>query len=313
MTQDIFALRLAKPMLLIEGEPFDSKDFLYELKLDGIRCLAYLDDYTELRNKRNKSVTEIYPELKNIHKQIKRKCILDGELIVTINGIPNFFEMQRRSLMTDPFKIELAGKNKPVSFVAYDILYVDNEEIIDKPLMERKEILFNVVQESSEIAISRFIEEKGIDFFSLVAKQDLEGVVAKKKTSLYYYGKRSKDWIKFKKLHDKDFVICGYVKDNETGGIKSVVIGSYRDDILIYQGHVALGIAKEDQKIIMDFASTNPSECPFSKEYCDSETLWIKPELVCTVKYMMRTPTNSLRQPIFKGLRNDKDPDECRI
>ncbi len=312
MKKDIFILRKAKPMLLVDGEAFDSKDYIYELKLDGIRCLAYLDDETELMNKRNKNVTFIYPELNCLHKQVNKKCILDGELIVAINGEPDFFEIQRRSLMTDAFKIELLSKSKPVSFVTYDIIYVDDIEIIDKPLIERKKILKDVVIENESIAVSRYIEEKGIDFYNIAASKNLEGIVAKKKSSLYYYGKRSKDWIKFKNMIDEDFVVCGYLEDKNTEGIKSIVLGSYQKKELIYQGHVALGISKQDEQIILEYANTHPSPNPFGDKIKEN-VIWMKSKLVCTVKYMMRTHSNSLRQPVFKGLRDDKEPYECQL
>jgi len=313
MTEDIYTLRQAQPMLLVDGQPFDSSEYIFELKLDGIRCLAYLDEQTELRNKRNKNVTVIYPELSDIHKQVGRKCILDGEIIVAINGVPDFFEIQRRSLMTDAFKIELLSKSKPVSFVVYDIIYLDNQEVIEKPLMQRKEMLTEIVRENNRIAISRYIEEKGIEFYQLAAKQNLEGIVAKKKKSLYYYGKRSKDWVKFKKMIEEDFVICGYIKDDDGGSIKSVILGAYKDKQLIYQGHVALGISKEDAKIIINYARNHSTFQPFSEKMDEEGAIWMKPDLVCAVKYMMRTHTFGLRQPVYKGLRDDKDPTECQL
>lgn len=308
---EVFERFLASPMLLVEGKPFDSLDYIYELKLDGIRCLAYLDKNTELRNKRNKSVTSIYPEVNDIHKLIKKRCILDGELIVAVNGVPNFFEIQRRSLMTDSFKIKLASISKPVSFVAYDIIFYDNKEIIDLSLIERKKILKENVSENKQLAISRFIEKEGISFFELVVKKDLEGVVAKRKQSLYFYGKRSKDWIKFKNMYDDDFIICGYVPDEEPMKIKSLVLGAFKNNKLVYFGHVALGIPKEEEKIITNFVKENPSESHFLEK--DVKIKWCKLSLVCTVKYMMRTETNLLRQPIYKGLRFDKDIYECQV
>ena len=122
---DLFESKNISPMLLnFVSSPFDDKNYIFELKLDGIRCIAYLDkDKTILRNKRNKDVTEIYPELKNIHKFVKHRCILDGELVaLNSDGTPNFFALQKRSLMTDKFKIELESEKNKVNFIAYDIL-----------------------------------------------------------------------------------------------------------------------------------------------------------------------------------------------
>jgi len=203
MSEDLFDFRNASPMLLTESDPFDSLDHIFELKLDGIRALAYLDSSkTEIRNKRNKILNDTYPELKQLHLQVKKRCIIDGELVVIINGKPDFFEVQRRSLMTSQFKIDYLAKQRPVRFVAYDILYLDNESLIQKPLMKRKDLLDEVLTENESLVISRFIYEKGIDYFNLVAAQDLEGVVAKKKDSIYQMGKRSKYWVKFKKMYE---------------------------------------------------------------------------------------------------------------
>lgn len=136
---DLFNDKNISPMLLYQVEPFDDEDYIYELKFDGIRCLAYLDaDNTTLRNKRNKDVTDIYPELSEIHKCAKKRCILDGELVIFKDGKPDFYSLQARSLKSDPFKIKLAAKKLPVQFVAYDMLYIDGERITDKPLIERK-------------------------------------------------------------------------------------------------------------------------------------------------------------------------------
>lgn len=301
--KDVFMHFLARPMLLGESKPFNSPDYIYELKLDGIRALAYLDKTTEIRNKRNKSVTSIYPEINNIHKQIRYKCILDGELIVTQNGKPDFFEIQRRSLMTDEFKIKLASERKPVVFVVYDIIYYKNKEIIALPLMERKEILQKNVIENNSLIITRFIEEKGIEFFEQVAKQNLEGIVAKKKTSLYYYGKRTKEWLKIKKMYDEEFLICGYIPRDNNFGIKSIILGKYHNNEVVYQGQVSLGIPKVEEELIIKYVEENPSSCPFLQNFKEKNVLWCRLGLICTVKYMMKTEKNLLRQPIYKGLR----------
>jgi len=120
---DLFESKVVKPMLIGEmQEAFDSPEYIYELKLDGERCIAYLDkDVTELRNKRNIKMLVKVPELSNIHKQVKCRCILDGELIVIKDGKPNFYEIQRRSLMSNTFKIKLASSKLPSQF--YRIRY----------------------------------------------------------------------------------------------------------------------------------------------------------------------------------------------
>ena len=292
-----------------EGKPFDSADYIFELKLDGERCIAYLDECgTELRNKRNLMMLPKVPELSNLHTHVNCRCILDGELIVIKDGKPDFFEIQRRSLMSNPLKIELASRQYPACYTAFDILYYADRPVNDLPLMERKKLLASVIkQESSLFAQSRFIEEKGIAFYDLVEKQNLEGIVAKRKDSKYYFDKRTKDWIKIKYLQDDDFVVCGYIiKENN---VTSIVLGQYKDGGLVYKGHVTLGISSEDFREIakQNKLASPPFEVPAGNE----NAVWVEPVLVCTVKYMMKTQSGGMRQPVFKGLRRDKSPEEC--
>ncbi len=308
---DIFESKTVSPMLIDHNSvPFDDKNYIYELKLDGVRCLAYLDETdTELRNKRNKILNDIYPELFEIHKQVNKRCILDGELAVIYDGKPDFFEIQRRSLMSNPVKIEMAAKKLPACFTVFDIVYYDNKEIINLPLMERKKILFDTVIETPRMALSRHIESNGVDFFNLAKQQGLEGIVAKRRDSKYYFGKRTKDWIKMKALLDDDFVVCGYFFKG--GNVTSVILGAYQGDRLIYQSHVVLGVSRNDFKIISSAERVNKNG--IYSDFPDYEgSVWLKPELVCTVEFIL-PPNGGLRQPVFKGLSDDKAARECMI
>jgi bifunctional non-homologous end joining protein LigD len=307
---DLFESKNIKPMLIGEmQEAFDSLDHIYELKLDGLRCIAYLDnDSTELRNKRDIKILTKVPELSNIHKQVKKRCILDGELIVVKDGKPDFFEIQRRSIMSNTFKIKLASSKLPASFTAFDILYYDDHAVMDLPLMKRKELLQKNIVENQQISISRYIEERGVEFYQLAKDNQLEGIVAKRKDSKYYLDKRTKDWIKIKYLKDDDFIVCGYIfKENN---VISIVLGEYSNAELVYKGHVTLGVSTTDFDIIKAIPELDYK--PFNILPSGNENaVWIEPTLVCTVKFMMKTSNGSLRQPVFKGLRDDKDPKDC--
>lgn len=311
---DLYMQKSAKPMLIAREEPaFDSPEFIYELKFDGERCIAYLDpnDGTQLRNKRNEKMLPKVPELKDIHRQVRHRCILDGELAVLKEGKPDFSEIQRRSLMSNPLKIELASVQSPASFVAFDILYDTDHSVCDLPLMDRKQLLSEVIaQETPHLSLSRFIEEKGTAFYQAVEKQDLEGIVAKRKNSTYHMGERTKNWVKCKNLKDEDFVICGYIYKQEN--LVSLVLGQYNHSgELCCTGHVTMGVSREDFRHILAVPKTEYS--PFKEQPATSSkgACWIVPALVCTVKYMEKTKDGKLRQPVFKGLRLDKQPQEC--
>ena len=291
-------------------QAFDSEDYIYELKFDGVRCLAYLwDDGLELRNKRNKRLNAIYPELNGIYRQAKVKCILDGELIVLKDGKPDFFEIQRRSLMANPSKIELAAKKKPACFTTFDILYADERQVTQLPLMERKELLSKTVDETPQLAVSRFIETAGAALYRAAAGQGLEGVVAKRKGSKYYCGKTTKDWIKIKALKDEDFIVCGYFM--KAGNLASVIFGLFDENRIIYQGHVVMGVSRQDYRIMAGAQKTDKNCYPGFPDF--NGATWLLPKLVCRVEYMERTARGGLRQPAYRGLRDDKIPEDCVV
>ena len=306
---DLFDEKNIKPMLISEMKAaFNSPDWIYELKLDGIRCLAYLNQTeTDLRNKRNMKLLPRFPELRQIHRNVNGKCILDGELIILSNGVPDFYELQRRTMMSDSFKMELAYRKHPASYVAYDIIYYNGRQVTDLPLYKRKELLEEVVNETVDIAISRYVPEKGIELYQLADQQKLEGVVAKKRDSKYYFDKRSKDWIKFKRMSDEDFIICGFIRK---GNSTTLILGQYKGTMLVYKGSVSFGVKH-------DFLSQYPCQILASSPFSlaptfQEEVTWLNPTLVCVVEYMPNTK-DSLRQPVFKGIRDDKAPEECQV
>lgn len=305
---DIFEQKNAKPMLIKNMvEPFDDPDYIYELKLDGERCVAYCDgNGTQLLNKRSFLLGPRFPELSEIHKATKRKCILDGEIVALKDGRPYFSEIKRRSAITNEFKIKLAAQKYQICFTAFDILYDTNKQVTDLPLTERKKLLSGLIMENERIAVSRFIEEKGISLYNLTLKEDLEGVVAKRKSSIYMMGKETTDWVKFKNLKDDDFVVCGYV---ESGSYSvSIILGQYSGKQLIYKGHVLLGKSNSEFNLISRIPRV---DIPPFLEGVEADAAYIRPELVCVVKYMELTGNGMLRQPVFKGLRDDKTPKEC--
>lgn len=307
---DIFNEKNIAPMLMIEGKAFNNNNYIFELKLDGIRCIAFLDvNQTVLRNKRNKDVTFLYPELNLIHKNIKKKCILDGELVLLKNGKPDFYELQKRSLMQNGFKIKIASKSFPVEFVCFDILYYNDKELIDVPLLQRKNILQKNVKEGFGLSVSRYIEEYGKEFFNLAKKEKLEGIVAKKKDSLYFLGKRTKEWIKIKVMSDEDLIICGYIL-NDNNDIKDFILGYFNiNKELISRGSVALGISSYDKNLILNFAKKNTVTTPWFDK--PKSAVWLKLKYVGACHYMHLTKERHMRQPVFKGIKDDKTIYDC--
>lgn len=306
---DIFEAKNIEPMLIAsESAPFDSDQYLYELKFDGARAIAYLDgNTTEIRNKRNKSLTAIIPELQNIHTYVNTKVILDGEIIVMKDNLPNFYALQKRTLLTNPTKISLASMLHPITFICYDILYWSDTLITNWPLWKRKNLLAQVIiQQNDRFLCSTVVENKGIPLFMITKEKGLEGVIAKKKDSLYYFGKRTKDWIKFKNTIDDDFVVLGYIRKKD--GFISLILGQYSQNQLQYSGHVTLGV-KEQHILSMqkkEVASSPLATIPPGNE----KAVWLEPTIVAIVQ-LMDTADGNFRQPVLKGFRDDKDPKSC--
>lgn len=298
------------PMLIANKmEPFNDINWIFELKLDGCRCIAYLDSETSLKNKRNIEMIQKFPELMNLYKYISGPTILDGELIILKNGVPDFFELQRRTLLTDQFKIQLASSRLPASFVAYDCLWFNDDSLLSMPLLDRKEKLDKTVHgENDRFAISRFIENNGIGLYQLADERELEGVVAKKKKSIYFPGKRSKEWIKFKRMEDEDFVVAGYVyKGAHT---YSIILSKYQNGNLVYKGHVTSGVSKE---VVQQLTQTNKSPLNIISIGLQNEkVVWVITDHVCTIEFMPNTK-KSLRQPVFKGFRTDIAPENISV
>ncbi|MDR3314582.1 MAG: DNA ligase [Oscillospiraceae bacterium] len=278
------------PMLIAsEGEPFDDPAWQFELKLDGERCLAWLcTEGTELRNKRHILLNPKVPELCKLHKQACGQCILDGELFVMQDGAPNFGLIQRRSLLSDPLKVQLHARQHPATFCAFDVLLYNGKDLTNRPLHERRRVLEKAFHENERLALSRVVTGQGAALFAQTKARGLEGVVAKRLDSGYKPGVRTKDWLKIKNLLDDDFVILGVERKED--GMSSLALGQFDGGALLPCGHVTLGVRRtEFGRIAREPAGT----------------------LVCTVQFMARNARGGLRQPVFKGLRGDKAPEAC--
>ncbi|MCC8193422.1 MAG: DNA ligase [Deltaproteobacteria bacterium] len=317
---DLFDAKNAQAMLIgREEQAFDSPDYIYELKLDGDRCLAYLDPGTgtHLVNKRGRDILPQLPELKRLHEQAGARCILDGELVIGSGQKNEFGLIRSRLTTTNRYRMERLAREAPASFIAYDILYLGRESLVERPLEDRKSLMEQTLAVNNRLVVSRYIAERGLALYRLVVEQGLEGVVAKRLGSVYQMGKRTRDWVKFKNWLDDDFVVCGYYPSDKAN-VVSLVVGQYRphdgdEPELVYKGHVVLGLANPDFRRIDALPRhTRGQTVQWGKTPADHpKTIWLEPLLVCKIEFMSLTRTGGLRQPVFRGLRDDKTPLEC--
>jgi len=307
---------LVRPMLAVNSQPFDSEKHLFEIKWDGYRSLAYLDNHTLIRSRNLVDLTGNFPELCGLHHRIKKlPAILDGEIVVFEDGKPSFASLQARGRLSMLKRVSLASVERPAVFIAFDVLYTGGYSVMDKTLEERKKLLDGMLRQTEELVLSRFILTQGLTYYDACIKEGLEGVIAKRLDGKYLPGHRSPSWQKFKNTREVDLVICGY--QYGTGGrlLGSLILGGYRDGRLVYQGKVGTGFSEQAAAALLEklvkLEIAEQSLVIPSKE--KKQARWVRPILVCTVRYLTLTSEGYLRHSVFKGLRTDKTPDECDV
>lgn len=291
---DIWNDRDFGPMLLSEvKEAFDSDDYIYELKFDGTRALVFAcKDKVVIKNRHMQDITYLYPELQNIKSIVNKRVIFDGEIVSFDGGVPSFKKLNERSHLKDRFKIKYQSRCNPVVFVCFDILY-ENCDLRSLSLLKRKSKLNKYIDNDYFIK-NMYVESSGVLFFHKVKKLGLEGIVAKRKDSMYFINKRTTEWIKIKNLRCESFYIGGYV---ETKRSVSLLLGEYRDGKLYYVGRVVMSL--KDALYGKIKKSKVRFRTVFEKDIDDA--CFIKPQYKCFVEYMERTKNNHLRQPVFRG------------
>lgn len=282
------------PMLLSEkARPFDDDDFIYELKYDGIRALVHVSSKDiHIYTRHGVDVTKQYPELESLKKSVKKEVIVDGEIVIFEDGVPNFSKLASRNRLKDEKRIRESSIRNPVCFVAFDILY-ENKPLIDEPLLKRKKML-DKYPVCENFLKTEYIEKEGIKLFEKVVEAHLEGMVAKKKDSTYSIETRSSDWIKVKNLKKGIFFVGGCV-DNKVKG--SLLLGEYRNKKLYFVGKVSISKTSKLYKRLKSLVARKKS--PFV-DFDDQDIKYLSPSIRVEVSYMERTPSGNLRQPIFK-------------
>ena len=317
----MFDLKL-KPMLAFSSEPFDDENYIFEIKFDGTRGIAYVDvENRRLRllNRRMLYFEYRYPELRELLDCVRAKrVILDGEVVVLEGGRPNFYKLAEREHVEDRNRIELLSLTMPACYVVFDILYKDGQDLTKLPLLERKRVLEDIVKEGKHVLLSRWVRGKGKEFFRRCKELGLEGVVAKRVDSPYLIGKRSEYWLKIKSLDTLDCVIGGYTigEGKRAPYFGALLLGVYEGKKLRYVGRVGTGWSEQDlaelkRELVKLEIGKNPFDIFEESPQIMSKVRFVEPKLVCEVKFLELTSDGKLRAPSFVRLRRDKLPEEC--
>jgi bifunctional non-homologous end joining protein LigD len=305
-----------KPMLAkVAEESFSDKDWFFEVKWDGFRAIAYIEEPFSLKSRNEKELNGNFPELQEL-KKLAKNIVVDGEIIVMREGKPDFQSLLERGKAVSDGEIQRQENRLPAVYIVFDILEKDGKPLTKLPLIERKTILKDSLREGSNVLLCDFIEEKGGAYFQLALEKGLEGVVAKKKDSQYEEGLRTGSWLKIKKLKTCDCVIFGYTRGRESreATFGALLIGVYdTEGKPVYLGKVGTGFSQEMIRILVDkFEKIATNVAPFKPEAGDVVT-WLEPKLVCEVAYQVATRDLRLRMARFKRLRDDKPPQQCTL
>ena len=295
-------------MATLVDETFDDRNWVFEIKWDGYRAVAYCDGKeVELVSRNLKPFTEKYAPVAKALSQINLNAVLDGEIVaVDAKGLANFQLLQN-------------WQNNPVrlQFFIFDVLWLNGFSLTQLPLIERKRILQEILPQNHDIIkYSDHVAEKGKGFFKVALSQGLEGIMAKRANSIYQIDTRTADWVKIKVNQRQEVIIAGYTQPRKTRKFfGSLLLGVYGGNELVYVGHTGSGFTtKTLEEVYNKLQPLKIGYSPFAKPpKTNMPATWVKPELVCEIKFTEWTIDRIARHPIFMGLRTDKKPKDVRF
>jgi len=309
-----------RPMLALSvpGPPPDNANWALEMKWDGVRALAFIErGRVRLMSRTERDITVAYPELAGLgaaaaHKQL----LLDGEVVVFgADGWPEFEALQPRMHVTSAAQAKLLAGQTPVTYLVFDLLQLDGRPLLDLPYSRRRELL-------DQLGLSgpywqtppSFPGEDLQDVLAVSVDHGMEGVVAKRLDSAYAPGVRTDHWRKIKNVRLQEAVVAGYKpgQGNRTGQVGSLLIGVHDATGLIYAGHVGTGFSDETLRMLGARLeplrrASSPFDGPVPPEHART-AVWVEPRLVIQVAFDRWTRAGRMRAPVYKGLRDDKDP-----
>ncbi len=299
----------------IAERPPRGEDWLFEVKWDGVRAIAFVDrEEVRLQSRTGHRCERQYPELSTIHHQLAgEQVVLDGEIAVLDDkGVSQFHLIQPRIANTDPNTVAHLARSTPVVYYAFDLLYLDGYDLRSVPLIQRKELLQQVLTPGGSVRISEAFPGAGEEMLEAARATGLEGLLAKRAGSRYE-SRRSSDWLKIKIVNEQEFVIGGFTEpQGDRSHFGALVLGVYDGKKLRWVGNAGTGFNQKSLASLYEKLSPLITKtCPFDERpKPDRGMTWVKPELVCQVKYAIWTQDNRLRAPVFIGLRDDRNPKE---
>jgi len=307
-----------KPMLASSADaPFDDPDWLFEPKLDGIRVLIYLQgEEVRIESRNSIDLSRQFPAIReNLKEQLTRGMVLDGEIVAFDEGGPSFSAMLKRLHLQDAGQIDQMDSLIPCVLYVFDLLHFEGANLRCRTLVDRRRYLEQVVLPSKLVQLVSQVREDGHMLYKAVLATGLEGVMGKRASSTYEVGRRTQNWLKVKSMQTADLVVGGFSRGEGGRGstFGAVLVGYYKDDKLVYMGHVGSGFKEQElDDLRLRLEGIQSSHNPFTeKPPMENPVTWVKPEMVVEVKFQQVTPAGILRAPVFLRVREDRDPKDC--
>jgi DNA ligase D-like protein (predicted 3'-phosphoesterase) len=331
-----------KPMFAKTAHgPFNSDEWLFEIKWDGVRAIATVKDTVSLMSRNGHELIGQFPELTEL-RHLAPGTVLDGEIVAMSEGKPDIQSLLSR-LQQGNRKTNFPGEGVPVTFIVFDILEKDKKSLIRLPLAERRKILEKAVSEGPHVVLSVPVMARGEDYYRAAIARGLEGIMAKRLDSRYEPGLRSNAWLKIKAEKTCDCVIAGYTpgQGSRSQTFGALMLGLYENgsshvlssegtdrasetqssrysgpagNRLLHIGNVGTGFSDKDLHVLMDtFSSLMTGTPQFVVPGHDAPLVWLEPVLVAEVAYQEVTRDMKLRIPRFIRIRSDKRAEECTV
>ncbi len=282
-------------MLLQKGQQVvDDPTWIYDIKWDGWRVLIHKEgDRVEAFTREGNNITAKFPELQAAGHSIKEhKAIIDAEGVVLRDGVSVFEDFSYRGLLTNKDKIEQATLTHPATFIAFDVL--TDKSIMRQPLFERKQVLSSIIEPSNSLQVTPSIEGNGSHIFQLTKDNNMEGVVGKRRNSVYKTNHRSKEWLKYKHFKIAETTILGYSENPF-----SVIVGTrLPNDKYKRLANVEFGFTPEEKLAFRQIAKQLIIKA-------ERGITWLEPRVNCKVQYLEKTKSGLLRIVSFKGFSID--------
>jgi bifunctional non-homologous end joining protein LigD len=307
------------PMLARAGTmPADERRWAFEIKWDGVRAIAYSQPgELRLQSRNLKEITDSYPELARLNRALSsHRAVLDGEVVVfDSRGRPSFSALQPRMHVGSRAQAKRLASVTPVTYVIFDLLWLDGHSLMELPYLERRERLAALKLNGESRQTPEHVVGEGSALLKASREQGLEGIVAKRLDSIYEPGVRTRYWLKVKSVGRQEFVIGGWMpgKGKRRESIGALLLGVYEPDgRLHYAGRVGTGFSESELERLSELLRPLQRETsPFTAgEKPPRGAVFVEPRLVAEVQFTEWTRTGSLRQPSYKGLREDKRPQE---